>query len=274
MLTYYCIEKKIRHNKSKWVLPVLVGAFILTGLIGFLVANGLIHAAVPPKIQKLSAALSDKDWSKGMERVLFNKTLVMDKTGGDGPKTLFFGDSNTQMYGPRITKLLSENKGQTRGAILLTCGGVPPIPNVTVKNRSDECRLLIEKFNQVISTDSTIDRVVIAALWQGYFKSASTYQYKENPMCEKSGRDAALHELGLLIRGLVSKGKEVTLVLSVPSSNELDPRGWYERTFHRVCGVENQGRLKTTKFLEYYGEMLKSLAKVAKENQLTFAADL
>ena len=85
-------------------------------------------------------------------------------------------------------------------------------------------------------------------------------------MCEKAGRDAALHELGLLIKSLVSKGKEVTLVLSVPSSNELDPRGWYERTFHGVCEVENQGRLKTTKFLEYYGEMLKSLAKVARDN--------
>jgi hypothetical protein len=251
------------------VLPVLVGAFILTGLIGFLVANGLIHAAVPPKIQKLSAALSDNDWSKGMKVLFSKKTLVMHKTGGDGQKTLFFGDSNTQQYGPRITKLLSENNGQTRGAIFLTCGGIPPIPNVTVENKSDECRGLIDKFNEVISSDSTIDRIVIAALWQLYFKSDSKYQYKEYPMGKKPGRDAALHELGLMIRGLVSKGKAVTLVLSVPSGSKLEPRGWYSRTFHGVYDVESHGRLKSSKFLEHCGEMLKSLAAVAKANGAT-----
>ena len=269
IFTYYFIERKIRHNKSRWTIPVLVGAFLLTGLIGLLVAKDVIHAAAPLKIQKLSAALSDNDWSKGMERLWFNKTLVMHKTGGEGSKTIFFGDSNTQQYGPRITKLLSENSGETRGAIFLTCGGVPPIPNVTVKNRDNECKWLIEKFNKVISSDPTIDRVVIAALWQGYFKSASTYRYKDYPMCEKPGRDAALYELGVLIKCLVAKGKAVTLVLSVPSSNELDPRGWYERTFYGVCQVENQGRLKTVAFLERHGEMLKSLATVAKENGAT-----
>ena len=269
VLTYYFIEKKIRHNKSKWVLPVLVGAFILTGLIGFLIANGLIPAAVPPKIQKLSAALSDKDWTKGLEVLFSKKTLLMNKAGGDGPKTLFFGDSNTQMYGPRITKLLSENKGQTRGAIFLTCGGVPPIPNVTVENRSDECRGLIEKFNEVISSDSTIDRVVIAALWQGYFKAASTYQYKDYPMGERAGRDAALHELGLMIRGLVSRGKTVTLVLSVPSGSKLEPRGWYGRTFYGVYDVKTPRRLKSAEFLQHCGEMLKSLAEIAKANGAT-----
>jgi hypothetical protein len=121
----------------------------------------------------------------------------------------------------------------------------------------------------VISSDPTIDRIVIAALWQGYFKSASKYQYKEYPMCERSGRDAALHELGLLIRGLASKGKAVTLVLSVPSGNSLDPRGWYGRTFYGVYGVKSSGMLQSTEFLKYYGEMLKSLAAVAKENGAT-----
>jgi hypothetical protein len=266
VFTYYFIEKKIRHNKSKWVLPVLVGAFILTGLIGLLVANGLIHAAVPPKIQKFSAGLRDKDWTKGLEVLFSKKTLLMNKAGGDGPKTLFFGDSNTQQYGPRITKLLSANNGQTRGAIFLTCGGVPPIPNVTVENRSDECRELIEKFNEVISLDSTIDRVVIAALWQGYFKAASTYQCKEYPMGKKPGRDAALHELGLMIKGLVSKGKAVTLVLSVPSGSKLDPRGCFGRTFYGINGISISEKLKSTEFLEHCGEMLKSLAEIAKAN--------
>ena len=75
--------------------------------------------------------------------------------------------------------------------------------------------------------------------------------------------------MGALIKSLSSKGKAVTLVLSVPSSNELDPRGWYERTFYGVCQVETQQRLKIEAFLKYYGEMLESLAAVAKENGAT-----
>ena len=266
IFTYYFIEKKIRHHESCWAVPALVMAFVLTGILGLLVEEGYIHARTAGKGSKIAMAVKDKDWTSGMICLWRDKTIGCWHCGGEGKQTLFLGDSNAMMYTPRITKLLSNNHGNERGALFLTCGGVPPITNVSVPNKEYECTLFPKKKDQIIRDYKNIDRVVIAALWPFYFQESSNVSFKGSPMWQTRGRQAALKELGDLVKDLVSKGKKVTVILSVPHGSRLDPRGRAQRFYFGIKEINSQEKLSAQDFLEQYGALIKSIAKASREN--------
>jgi hypothetical protein len=254
--TYYLIEKPIRFSKSKRTLPALIVAFIVIGLLAGLVSVGWLKGKRSPKTVQYIEACVYNNWGKGFFGLWYKGSVIMNKVGGDGPRTLFFGDSNAQQYGPRIQKLLQVNTGQSRGAVFLTCGGAPPVPDITGEQR----------YREVISSDSKIDRVVIAALWSRYFAPDSIYLWKGRMLSKSVGREGAIHELGLMIKELTAKGKKVTLVLNVPAGPRLDPSEVFQRTF---LGWSEKGKLSimtARQFLDTYGDILKSIADTARAN--------
>jgi hypothetical protein len=263
VLTYYFIEKKIRHNKSPFTLPLLAGSFVFMGLIGLGVVQKIIPAqALTPK--KVLIATADRDMLHGFEKIPGEYNFCFNRAGGDGPQTLFVGDSNMQQYGPRIAKLLQHNGGDSRGAILITEGGVIPIYGIT--NKSGKLSNdIMSKFQEEISTDSRIDRVVLAARWILYFKKGEGYELDGLSIGDKPAHKKAIDDLGRNIHGLVAKGKKVTLVLNTPTSYTLDPKIMYPRTFKGTY-VNCKKNYTKADFSYDNMQLLAEIASVARKN--------
>ena len=98
--TYYLIEKPIRFSKSKRILPALIVAFIVIGLLAGLVSVGWLKGKRSPKTVQYIEVCGDNNWGEGFTGLWYKGSIIMNKVGGDGPRTLFFGDSNAQQYGP------------------------------------------------------------------------------------------------------------------------------------------------------------------------------
>jgi len=231
-LTYYFVEKKLRHHKSRWTVPALVSAFIITGLLGFLAwQKVLMPRPLPNEVIKFKSALEDKDSLRGLVGLNGPKSLCFDQIGGTGATTLFFGDSNMQHYAPRIVELLKNNHGPgKRRALLLTGGGCPPLPEVTIDGNKG-CLELFPKLYDLLNQESGIDRIVIAARWDLYFSKDTSYHFHGERLCEASTKQEVLNRFGELIHKLVERGKKVTVVLGTPNDGVLDPRHFYKRDF-------------------------------------------
>jgi hypothetical protein len=232
IFTYYFIEKKLRHNKSNWVLPALVGTFIVMGVLGILGWKSIIRPNAPIKTCKIAVALADQAYHAGLK---IHPSPVMHCTvGGNGPQTIYLGDSNMQQYEQRIAKLISGNPAKSRGAIFITCGGIPPIPGYEVY-KSRVGQKMMTEFNSIIHTDSRIDRVVISALWPAYFKIKNRLNTIDGKsIAEKDSLDKAIKNLGYMIANLISCKKKVVIVLGIPTGDQLEPRNSLYRDF---CGL-------------------------------------
>jgi len=260
VLTYYFIEKKIRHHKSNWAIPLLTSAFLLTGLLGFAAFQKVIPARslTPPRVLK---AIADRDMLESFEKIPGTYSFSFNRAGGNGPQTLFVGDSNMQQYGSRIAKVLQHHVGDSRGAILITAGGVMPVSGITNKNGRSSTDLM-SKFQEEISTDSRIDRVVLAARWILYFTKEEGYELDGLSMGNQSAHQKAIDELGKNIRSLVAQHKKVTLVLNIPTSYSLHPKNMYPRTFKGTYGMNKKNYTKEN-FLYDNRLLLAEIAKVA-----------
>jgi len=266
VLTYYFIERKLRHNKSNSTIPLLLVAFLLIGVFGLAISQKNIPSRpLSASVYKMFLSVRDKDMMHGILWFSPGKYSVsFNRAGGNGPQTIFLGDSNMQQYGSRISKLLAANTGESRGAILVTTGGVLPIKGVTdQKGKSSDD--LLAKFQEVVSSEPRIDRVVIAARWVAYFTDGGRFRLNGVSLGEKGAQVKAFQELGQSIRELVAKGKKVIVVKNIPTGAELDPKKIYPRTFTGSYRQEKKV-LSKEKFLSDHGEILSSLAKTACEN--------
>jgi len=264
-LTYYLVEKKIRHHKSRQTLPLLLGAFLGVGFVGLSVCLQFLPFRVQPqKIQHVLEAINDRDMLHSLQSLPFPGNLCVNHVGGNGSQTLFIGDSNMQQYGTRIGKLLERNAGSARGACLITVGGVIPIEGVSNANNKSSGEMM-GKYHEMITSDPRIDRVVIAARWTLYFNKAGGYQLSGVSLGEGVARDHAIEGLGTMIHDLVSKGKQVTLVLSTPSGAVLDPKNIYPRTFLGNYSVTEK-TLTKDEFKKNHGSLLSQIQNVARFN--------
>jgi hypothetical protein len=251
VITYHVIEKKIRKNKSlKSVFLLLVG-FLATGILGVLVMVGIIGPKVSNNIQKITGILNDKEFFGGFTQ---RASKVGDySVGGEGSQTLFVGDSNMEQYMPRIHELLKKNRGSERGAICIVYGGLPPIPNYYVNNSEGE-HSIIPYFEEKIKNDARIDRVVIAALWPEYFIEQQN-QNSINGIRANDARaiESAMNSLDILIRRLNSIGKSVSVVLTIPYGDKLNPRALFYRSFVGIIGGYSFPEMSTAEFLRQHG---------------------
>jgi peptidoglycan/LPS O-acetylase OafA/YrhL len=266
LFSYYLVEKKIRYYKSPRVLSLLVLIYLSLGCVGWGIYRGWIPAmSVSGDVQKCVTATRDHDSLAGLECLGDAKLFSFNHAGGEGPQTLYIGDSNAQQYAPRILRLLTKEHAKSeRGALFLTSVGVPPIPRVTNPSKP-RCAALMPKIDEVLKSDPRIDRVVIAARWHAYFLDDSKYLHRGEAMTGPNGRKSAMEDLAREIKDLKLSGKKVTLVLSVPSGDLLDPKSFFARDFTGVRSC-SAGRLTVNEFLEGRGDLLSEIAAVARRN--------
>jgi peptidoglycan/LPS O-acetylase OafA/YrhL len=230
-ITYHFIERKIRHNKSKYTLPSLVAGFVLMGVLSILAWKAYITPlSNTPIVRKISQATEDKDMLHGLELMKHHSDLYINRCGGSGPQTLYVGDSNMMQYAPRILELLKNNKGNDRGAILITKGGVAPIPKIT-RNGILEYSDFEKELIACLLVDQRIDRIVFAARWYKLFNRDTPWMLDGGSLSDMKCRDQALDAFGCSIKRFSNMGKKVILVLAIPDGKELDPKGNFQRTF-------------------------------------------
>jgi len=231
-LSYEFVEKKLRFNRSAWVIPSLIAGCLATIFMGAIISHDVVKSRLnSPALDKLLMAVNDwgyppKDFSRF--RYDSNDYYIM-RTGAK--KVLFIGDSNMEQYGVRIEKVLSEQPLKTRTAIFATTGSCPPILNVFVNDQPACQPRLKSAYKLALSPD--IDSVVIGGCWYCYFVVAvnsdgdKDYSYEANGVRSHfrngKGAELALLEFEKNLREVASK-KKVYLVLNAPAGPTLDPR--------------------------------------------------
>ena len=261
VLTYYFIEKKLRHNKGAWVLPALVGVFLITGVWGAMCMLKIIAPKLDPKLAQAVIALNDKDSFNGVKQ--HESEVGLFTVGGSGAQTVFVGDSNMQQYMPRIAEYLDPRKGSPRGAIFIVYAGLPAIPGFQVAQYKKGLSLIPE-LDEQIRKNPKIDRVVLAGLWCEYFT------YKGNlidgvSVGDPSAVDRTMQALGGLIRRLSDQGKKVTLILSIPYGDKLHPVNAVERGF-MSARYKNPQVFTTEEFLSEKRSLLEKVKATALSN--------
>ncbi len=267
ILTYYFLEKKIRNNKSCLIVPVLVTSFFLVGSVAFIASKGLIKTSYQMHVRndKVKQAIEDGGMLEGMIWINdIKEKLNLTKTGGNGKKTVFFGDSNSMQYAPRIIKLLKNNKPDERGAVFINEGGVAPINGI---DDSQKQKSLVNTLVKYLKQDSSVDRIVISAKWHMYFDN-NLYNPRVIDGCKivsEKGEKIAMDSLGKMISQMVHENKKVIIVLSTPTAKQMDPHNIYLRTFLGI-NTDESTPYKKKQFIEENGEILSRIAKAAKEN--------
>ena len=251
IFTYYLIEKKIRHNSSRWTVPALIIAFLFTGLIGFLIWREVIvprHNSL--NLNKVSEAMKDNGVQDGFETIPDTKYGKIRRIGGDGLQTVFLGDSHMQQYAPRMDVILKNGNNESRGAIFIAAPATLPIQGLVTPEWNNGQDLMVSFWKEV-KENPKIDRVVIGARW-GYanaFSSSSKAHYYGLSLSDPSSLEVVMWELEKNVRILQEMGKKVYLLLNIPTGFELDPKNLYVRGFISPIspGVR---RLKVADFLQ------------------------
>jgi peptidoglycan/LPS O-acetylase OafA/YrhL len=265
ILTYYFIEKRIRHHKSRWTIPMLVAAFLSLGSIAFLMSClDTTRFQNDPWLMKLTTAIHNRETFDKKKPFSVMDGYFVYRMGGNGNKTLFLGDSNMMQYQCRIEKLMSGNSGADRGAIFITKYGVPPIPHL-INTESPNYKNLPHLVDEQLKLDPKIDRVVLAGRWLIYFEKTTKWKMNGISTSGDRGRDLAIDDLGDSIKHLSQQGKKVILVLTIPTGNVLDPRNMLTRTFVGPRQL-SLGVLKKEAFLKENGVLLNKMTSTALKN--------
>ena len=275
IVVYQFVEKPLRRNASPLVVLWLTIVFMLCGVIGALVWKGWIPSkALPAPLELIRSACRDNDMMEGLPK---SGLILINRIGGSGSQTLVLGDSNAQMYIPRIRRLLDKADSGGRGAILVTLGGSPPLPEVTNPHNKNSA-LLLPTFQDILAKDRRVDRIVIASLWSQYFSESQGYLYHGDPLSHPEAQVKALAAFSKMIRELVDSGKPVSVVLNIPFGAPFDPNGLISRDFLGRCRQTVNPPLKSD-YLKQEGPIREQIASAARaagakvEDPLDFLCD-
>jgi hypothetical protein len=223
----------------------------------------MIFPNLTPSVVKISLAIKDRDFFVGLKP--HYKDITYYSVGGAGKQTLFVGDSNMEQYLPRAVRVLSGNHGLSRGALCVVHAGVAPIPNYLVGGSgSSRGKSLIPLLKDMLHSDPRIDRVVLAALWPEYFNNDKAGSFAGGiPAADPKALDSAMFYFGDLVRSIVSSGKKVYVVLTVPYGSSINPSWCFNRTFWGVVDFKKYSTLRKDDFLFRAGRVNEALRKAA-----------
>jgi peptidoglycan/LPS O-acetylase OafA/YrhL len=224
-LTYELVEKKIRFaglpSVRRLSVPALGAAMAAVGAFGIAVLQG----RVPPQSASISLvneiARASADWDYEGDRVIL----------GDSTRTaLFLGDSHMQQYWARVEKLLAEHAAPVRTIVFKTAAGCAPIPGI--ERRSLQCSRFVDE-GLALAMQPEVETVVIAGSWVGFLSRGDYYRIGDpeaRPLRLLTPEtDWVMEGFQEALARLVRAGKRVTIVLSSPRGEMLDPKSVIER---------------------------------------------
>lgn len=272
-LTYVLIEKKIRYAKSRWTIPVLVAAFLISGFLGVLVWKTIL----PPRSSGLGfdeyvKASADMKYFAGYVSQKFSDKISIRSCGGSSMKTLYLGDSHMQQCAPRILQVVNSSNTSDRGAIFFATGGLIPIPGVS----GGETEAHVTRYNIYmpkmleLANRTDVDRIVISSNWCMYFTwLGSRYSVNSFSLNTRNGMNAAFSNLERLIKNFSEKGKHVYLILNAPTNDSFDPKFMVKRSISgefwvppHVFTKDNYNQIKLSAEMTH-GEIIDNLTRIA-----------
>ena len=233
VVTYYCLERQLRHSRWRWTVPLLLAGFLILGGVGAAIWKGNLPPKPPSReVLQVNQAIAEvrQQYDFRGYRCKSVRGVSHCTIGGKGPQTIFVGDSNMFMYAPRIRELMQGKGAEERGALFITSGACCPIPGV-LRPDIPASEHLMPVFEEEVRTNPAIDRVVIAAAWPSYLSMGSRANIDGVATGTTAGRRKALTAFGVMIARLVASGKRVEVVLAVPSGAQLDPQSMNQRSF-------------------------------------------
>lgn len=244
------------------MVPALVGAVLALGGCGLLISLKVIGPAHDSRIMdQVSEAIKDNGIQDGFEVFPDTKYGKIKKFGGGGPQTVFLGDSHMQQYAPRIELILNDNSPDARGAIFTAAPASLPVQGLITHGWNNGQDLMVS-FWKTIEDNPNVDRVVIAARWEGAFHEH--VEFNGLKLSEPGALSIVMNELKKTVQILVNMGKEVYVVLDTPTGSELHPKNLYIRNFtsSMSSGVR---RMKVGDFLKRDRAIRDQLQTIAKE---------
>jgi peptidoglycan/LPS O-acetylase OafA/YrhL len=229
-VTYRWIEMPIRYSAaSPFNVVTLLSLMAGVGALGVLLhAQHGLPQRIPPSVAQQENRAGDWQFPPPEMQPVKIEGIAVQKVGGNGPLTLFFGDSNTEQYGVRIAELLAGNSSNQRGAVFLAEGAKAPIDGV--KRSDNQTQTDITNFMQ-LALSPQVDRVVISAAWGLYFnsdledlglqKDTPRFSIEGQRLESPSGREQAKARLSNSIKRLTSIGKKVYLIAGIPAGHEF-----------------------------------------------------
>jgi len=256
ILTYYFIEKKLRHNRSRWTLSTLVIAFILVGAVGASVWGGWIKPpSVKLHVEDMVMSGSEEFCPPSTKYLPTAPHLALFHVGGNGPQTLFVGDSNILQYTPRLRHLLTQGVDDSRGALILWGGGIPPVQGIFDPVHPGT-REMIPEMEKLIRENKKIDRVVVGSNWVWWScLPGFSYQIEGKAFPAEDAKVAALVSIRKMIHQLRDEGKAVYLVLNIPVDPIQDPKSEMIRRFDGVT-ISAVPPMTASAFCSLYGDFL------------------
>jgi hypothetical protein len=256
-LTYYLVEKRVRYAKSRWTIPVLIAAFMISGVLGILIwQKKLTPRSSALGFDEHVKASLDMKYFKGVKATCFSGAIWIHEFKKTGNQTLYIGDSHMQQCIPRIRELCENGQTGDRGFVFFTLGGLVPIPGIvgTYNAYEQPYDIFIPKMLELASQPD-MDRIVIAANWCFYFNwGAKKHEINGFNLNTNDGLQAALESFKNMIKSLTGKGKMVYVVLSIPTDLSLDPKIMINRKLNGEIAV-NSKVYSTKNFEEVIGDM-------------------
>ncbi len=235
VITYFCIEKPLRHRGNGATLSLLVIALLMGGT-GYLFKAGVIQPLQSNTLtQKIAEATTDYPLN---DRILISHSVDIGgykywEIGSGNKTTLFIGDSNLDMYWPGVETFVSANNIKRR-ALLGSRSGCPPILNVYSPDREDPVdKLCVDMKTHAIAlafNHPEIDTVVLGSNWL----SLASFEFDDNKgshsLIPAEGMNLALDHMVSMINQWRSQGKQVYLLLNIPPGPEFDPHNLIKRS--------------------------------------------
>ncbi|MDB5777631.1 MAG: hypothetical protein JWP38_3764 [Herbaspirillum sp.] len=151
--------------------------------------------------------------------------------------TLFIGDSNMQQYYVRVKEILHVDPETSASVIFAAEGGCYPIDGVNPKGRPLACNGLLDTAYHLALENPKINRIVIGGLW-------TSMGFLNGGTLKQADYISALHSLGQYLSKLKSTGKEVFLILPIPSGKGIDPHFLIHRdlaNFPNIFSIKETG---------------------------------
>lgn len=235
VLTYFGIEKPLRHRGDRVSLMLLLAALVIA-LFGYLFMEGFVQ---PRQAGELGRKIADSAADIPLnEKLMTSHKVEIDgytywQTGLGTSTTLYMGDSNLDMYWPGVESLVAADD-ITKKALLASSSGCPPVLNVYSpdKNDPDErpCVEMREHAYALAFKDVDIKAVVIGSNWLSLGSWNFVTGDGAYPIYQSEGMRMAMDQLVWTISLLRQQGKTVYLLLTVPAGEEFDPHNLLSRS--------------------------------------------
>jgi peptidoglycan/LPS O-acetylase OafA/YrhL len=234
--TFRFVETPIRRRRLS---PApLVAAMLVVAAVGATAWSGALRPwSASFGLEKIVRTAPEPTFPWAGWTTVRQGISAFSRHGGPGPVTLLIGDSTLANYAARMETLVRE-RAPTRGVVVASSPGCPPLPDVEEPVHRHWCRRYMDNAFAYAQRPE-IDTVLVAAQWEKYFHNRNPrydYSFHAGGAPRRlgnngAGDDAAIARLAQRLAQLRAAGKRVVLVLNLPVDPRLAPDYLVQRTW-------------------------------------------